>query len=89
MRTKSLGSTKVWRAGATKTRWQNETSNCDFQVNKKTGELEFYFSIASKGGGITEIKLAVGEEDLPKLLNDISDAHSKNLKTKYALVKDT
>ncbi len=51
------------------------------------GELRFRFSIASKGGGVTDIQLSVGKEDLPDILNEILKQHSGELVPKYKLKK--
>ncbi|EGU30876.1 MULTISPECIES: hypothetical protein [Vibrio] len=78
-----LKNTSVYRAGATERYWKKESNKCRYEIDKSNGSLDIYFSIASKGGGTTDIKVTIGKDDLPSVLNDILDAHHTEFKPKY------
>lgn len=75
----NLESAEVMRSGSTESTWRVESEECKFNIVPSSGSIEFSFSIASAGGGKTDIKLKIGEEDLPTILNKILDVHSSNL----------
>ena len=69
----NLKNTKIKRAGATSRQWSSESIPFECEVLPQKETLEFSFSIASKGGGKTEILLSIGKEDLPEILNEVSE----------------
>jgi hypothetical protein len=67
-----LTDTRVLRGGVT-ARWlEFETKKCSFEVDKSDKSLDFHFTLASKGGGTTEVLLRVGQGDLPMILDTIA-----------------
>ncbi|MET2972254.1 hypothetical protein [Vibrio harveyi] len=84
---KELKNAQVKRSGVTERYWRDETKECSFEVEPNEGELRFRFSISSKGGGVTDIQLSVGKEDLPDILNEILKQHSGELVHTYKLKK--
>lgn len=72
-----LKATRVSRAGVTATTWNYGTERCAFRANED--DVQFRFNIASKGGGRTDIRLAVGAEDLPAILTEIAESHPRAL----------
>jgi hypothetical protein len=67
-----LKNSTALRGGRTANRWYGSTNNIRATVD---GGLAFRFSIPSKGGGDTEIKLTVVPEDLRALLKMVAAEH--------------
>lgn len=67
-----LRDTRVFRGGATASELKHETNSCWFGAS--SSGLVFRFSIASKGGGRTEISLQVGAADIPAIVSSIACA---------------
>lgn len=61
---KKLGSAVVCRGGRTARSWTVEPT--DVRLSKES--LALFFSLNSKGGGVTEVKVRVGVEDFPSIL---------------------
>ena len=64
----------MYRKGSTVNNWEGTASNCriyarESGLNKEF--IEFEFSIASKGGGTTNLRLSFGEGDFHVLLDTI------------------
>lgn len=66
-----LKHSKVNRSGVTATYWTYETSSVSYTTSK---DLKIRFSIASKGGGRTDIQLAIAPEDLRSIIASAADA---------------
>ena len=69
-----LENTKIFRSGVTAAKFNFETSQCSFDTNISTRAFEFRFCVASKGGGITDVLLRIGLDDLPLILEGIAGA---------------
>jgi len=67
----TLNDAWVFRCGATAPHYRRETRKVE--VEPGLGYVKFYFTMASKGGGNTDVRLEVGNEDLPTLLRMIAD----------------
>jgi hypothetical protein len=62
---------KAFRSGETAPRWSDDP--CKEKLTHKTDQILFNFSMPSKGGGVTEVKLEVTSEsfeDVAKAMND-------------------
>jgi hypothetical protein len=68
----NLKNAKVYRGGITAQGLSHETSVCTFDVNKSKDALDFRFSLASKGGGVTLVMLRVGIDDLSEMLHEVA-----------------
>jgi hypothetical protein len=62
-----LTSAKIARSGRTAKTWNHE--NDDVRLVKDADALDLRFSLSSKGGGITDVQLAIGADDFPRLLD--------------------
>jgi hypothetical protein len=61
-----LVAAKVLRSGRTARTWKDETERVDLDPGREG--LRFTFSLASKGGGVTDVRLAVGTNDFRAVL---------------------
>ena len=68
-----LQHTKIFRSGATAKTHNFETNACDFYVDPTTKSLAINFQLKSKGGGVTEVRAAIGVQDLPAILKRIAE----------------
>lgn len=75
---KELKNSKISRAGRTQSYWRKEESTISFNAFPS---LAFYLSIASKGGGTTDIKLDINEEDVVEILQSIAQANPEMFDT--------
>jgi hypothetical protein len=62
---KKLSVAQVYRAGRTARTWNFETSKVQLSSEAR---FMLRFSLSSKGGGITEVKVTIGSEDFASLL---------------------
>lgn len=62
---KKLKAAVVWRAGRTARSWNHETNKVELDTEKEL--LQFKFSLTSKGGGITDVRLTIGADDFAPL----------------------
>ncbi len=67
-----LKNTEIFRGGVTAPYLKLETRRCMCVMGGAEGPLTFYFSIASKGGGTTKVRLAIGKADLPAILEEVA-----------------
>jgi hypothetical protein len=72
-----LKDTRISRSGVTAKSWNFETSSCSF--DPVPGGFILRFNIASKGGGRTDIKVAIGRGDLPVILGAIATGMTGSL----------
>jgi hypothetical protein len=49
--------------------YKHETNNCEFST--EVNFLNLFFSLASKGGGVTKVKLKIGKEDFQAIFNEL------------------
>jgi hypothetical protein len=76
-----LKESAVYRGGKTDKELSIETRTISFNVNKKSFSfsdrtqegMNFLFDIASKGGGVTRIRLNIKDGDLFKILKEVSE----------------
>jgi hypothetical protein len=68
-----LSNTKIYRGGVTAPSLTFETTQCDALVDPCRGTLDFNFSLASKGGGTTSVRLEIGKGDFAALLQEIAN----------------
>jgi hypothetical protein len=61
-----LAAAKVSRSGRTARTWNDETNKVELGTEEDS--LELKFSLSSKGGGITDVKIAIGPEDFAALI---------------------
>ena len=61
-----LAAAKVYRSGRTARAWNHETNRVDLDTEKDS--LNLKFSLSSKGGGITEVQIAIGPDDFSALV---------------------
>jgi hypothetical protein len=80
-----LEHTGVWRKGETVKDWDHETNIVGIarferttQSKNRNDALSLRFTIASKGGGNTEIDVIIGREDFPALLAVMSAADEQS-----------
>jgi hypothetical protein len=71
-----LKNTKIYRGGSTSNTYKYETDDCLCYVQPSDSDnnpnsLNLHFSLASKGGGITDVKVTIGKDDLPIILTEI------------------
>ena len=69
----NLKDTKIFRCGSSEKSLREESSNCTFSVDSNYKTLEFNFSILVPGRGTTDVRLQIGKNDLPHLLNTIAN----------------
>ncbi len=67
-----LKHTKIYRGGATASSLTFESDQCSAEVDEEVDTLNIKFSIASKGGGTTDILLVIGEGDFQTILQEIA-----------------
>lgn len=67
-----LKHSNVKRSGSSVNYWNNENTKVSGGINDG---FRFVFSIASKGGGRTDVCLTVGPEDIRPLLIDVAEQH--------------
>jgi hypothetical protein len=60
-----LTNATVYRSGRTARSWTHETDKVEIYDERET--VRFRFSLASKGGGITDVKLNIGPDDFSAL----------------------
>ncbi|QGQ21987.1 hypothetical protein F1728_04450 [Gimesia benthica] len=80
-----LENTKLFRGGVTAPKWGEilNVSKCSiFQ-----GTIKFDFEIDSKGGGKTQLKLVIEEDDVLAILNEFIDTNSECVKFVPKFVK--
>src|SRR5262249_55212166 len=63
---------EVRRGGRTARSWTFETSNV--QLETENGKLRLRFSLSSKGGGITDVKVTIGSADFSALAGALATA---------------
>ncbi len=68
-----LNHTIVYRGGLTSSYWNFETRECYISIDTTTQCLSVNFDISSKGGGITQIRLDIGQKDFIKVFQSIID----------------
>lgn len=85
MATNKLKNTKVYRSGSTVNHWNFEHKNCKFSVDPHSNNLNLIFTIASKGGGNTDVKVSIGKEDIPHIMNEIFEHVGDDLKPNFTL----
>ena len=66
-----LKKSSVNRSGVTARYWTYETSAISYTVTK---DLKLRFSIASKGGGKTDIQLTIAPEDIRSIVTNVASA---------------
>jgi hypothetical protein len=69
-----LQHTSIYRGGATAQYNLFETDNCKLRINPHEQLVMSGFQLASKGGGITDVELKVGLEDIPAILHALAEA---------------
>ncbi len=75
-----LKDTMIYRGGATAQKWYSTHKDCEFKISPKKNSLQFFFSIPSKGGGTTDIKLEVDPRDIATIFNKIVESMSDNVR---------
>jgi hypothetical protein len=69
----TLQHTVIFRSGATAKRHSFETNECSFFVKPEVNSLNIEFKLNSKGGGVTEVRVCIGVQDLPAILKRIAE----------------
>jgi hypothetical protein len=64
--------TEIFRGGVTASYLSPETRQCSFRINVEGMSLDFKFELASKGGGTTCVRVQIGLDDLPSMLEAIA-----------------
>ena len=67
-----LKHSKVFRGGSTAPNLTFESSACQMSASRSEDALEFNFTIASKGGGNTDVLLRIGRGDVAAILEEIA-----------------
>ncbi len=75
-----LKDTTIYRGGSKAQQWYSSHKGCEFKISPKNNSLQFFFSIPSKGGGTTDIKLDVGPRDIATICNKIVESMSDNVR---------
>src|SRR4051794_31127008 len=68
-----LSAAEVARSGRTVRGWKSETRNVYLGCNNQGFSLRF--SLNSKGGGITDVKLTIGPDDFPAIASSMVEAN--------------
>jgi hypothetical protein len=68
-----LGSAQVFRAGRTARSWNHENDKVD--LDSRDDSLELLFSLSSKGGGVTEVRVTIGGDDFGTLARGMAQAN--------------
>ncbi len=69
----NLNHTVVYRGGFTSSYWNLETRKCYISVDTINQHLSVNFDISSKGGGVTQIRLDIGQKDFIKMFQSITE----------------
>jgi hypothetical protein len=67
-----LEHTKIWRSGVTSKTYNFESSLCYVTVREEDKSTSLSFTLRSKGGGETAVRVSIGLQDLPAILNAIA-----------------
>jgi hypothetical protein len=70
-----LKAASVHRSGRTARTWNFENDKVD--LVQRQGTIELKFSLASKGGGVTDVKVAVGPSGFLAMLEAMVDANRR------------
>jgi len=79
---KKLSTASVSRSGRTARSWNHETNKVDLEADD--GSILFRFSLSSKGGGITDVLLAVGSADFAAMIATLAKADRTRAITEMA-----
>jgi len=80
-----LTAAEVCRSGRTARTWNHETHKVELDTEKE--ELRLKFSLSSKGGGITDVKVTIGADDFSTLVTAMaSAARSRALEVMAAIL---
>ncbi|HCG9608294.1 TPA: hypothetical protein NJ631_002105 [Vibrio parahaemolyticus] len=80
-----LKDTDVLRGGFTERYLKSETDEIYYSVNSVSKHFRLHFSIDSKGGGKTRIRIEIGEKDIPIILNAIHSLFHSQLSPHYQI----
>src|SRR5690349_20050399 len=69
-----LSSAQVFRSGRTARTWNDETERVDLDKEKDESAICLTFSLSSKGGGITEVKVVIGADDFAAVVSAMTSA---------------
>jgi len=73
-----LKNTKLFRGGVTASKWGEILNVSWCSIDDET--IDFNFEIDSKGGGKTQLKLVIDEDDVLAILNEFISTNSEYIK---------
>lgn len=59
---------RIRRGGRTARQWRNENAPVDLYAHSVENGFDLLFSLASKGGGTTDVRLTIGPEEFSKII---------------------
>ena len=83
-----LKDTTIRRGGVTSRTWYESHRNCRFGMLRNGKSMQFRFSIASKGGGRTDIQVEVGQADIATIIDHVVESMPDNIRVVPKLIPD-
>jgi hypothetical protein len=83
-----LKDTVISRGGATSRTWYESYKNCEFNISRDGDSLEFTFSMPSKGGGTTDVRMNIGKADVAAIVGEIVNKWPGNIRTTVKFMPD-